>query len=166
MVSLVKENSTVTATADEIAAFKAPVKISKEPYLKGKVLIVSQTYFGKLGTDGSFVFEKTPESYGLTKESTAESLNEADSLVQILCTKGERLGDYITPDAEKKKFPAYASNCKVSIIDKTLPAVIAQKLFVGKSLAENESFSASEKEFRAPPPTIEIQDFIKKIPKK
>jgi hypothetical protein len=166
LVSLVKENSSVSATADEVAAFNAPVKISKEPYLKGKVLIVSQTYFGKLGTDGSFVFEKQPESYGLTKESIAASLNEADSLIQILCSKGERLGDYVTSDAEKKKFPAYASNCKVSVIDKTIPATIAQKLFVGKSLAENESFSTSEKEFRAPPPTIEIQEFIKKMPKK
>jgi hypothetical protein len=164
--ALANENSTSGASADEVAAFKAPGKIAKEPYLKGKVLIVSQTYFGKIGGDGSYIFDKQPESYGLTKDSIAETLSQADTLIQILCTKGERIGDYVTADADKKKFPAFASKCNVSVVDKTIPAVIAQKSFIGSSLAENESFTTTEKEFRAPPPTSEIQEYIKKMPKK
>jgi hypothetical protein len=145
------------------------VKLAKQPYIKGKVLIARQIFSDISSTEkdnGINVFEKEVERYGLTPDSAAESYNEAETIVQITCSKGEKLGDYVTKDAEQKRFPAYAANCKVSVIDKTIPAIIAQKNFVGKDLSDEREFTESDKEVRAVPPSVEIGDFIKSLPKR
>lgn len=151
-------------SADELMKLDPPVKLAKEPFIKGKVLIAKQIFSNKLTSEnltGVNVFEKDVEKYGLTKDSVAGSYNQAETIIQIACSKGERIGDYTTKDAEQKKFPAYALNCKISVIDKTIPAIIARKNLVGTTLYEQETFSSSEKEIIAVPPYDEMQNFIK-----
>ncbi len=167
--ALIAANSSTGTSADELIKLNPPVRLAKEPYIKGKVLIASQTFSGvsaSENSDGVIVFDKRVEKYGLAQDSVADSYNEAETIIQIACSKGERLGDYVTKDAAQKKFPAYASNCKISVIDKTIPAIIAQKNFVGTFLSAEENFNERDKTFRAPPPYLEIGTFIKTLPKR
>ncbi len=167
--ALVAANSSTSASADELIRLNPPVKLAKEPYIKGKVLIASQTFSGissSENSDGIIFFDKRFEKYGLTQDLVADSYNEAETVIQIACSKGERLGDYVTKDAMQKKFPAYASNCKISVIDKTIPAIIAQKNLVGTYLSEEEKFNDLDKAVRASPPYVEIGTFIKNLPKR
>jgi hypothetical protein len=163
---LIAENPLAGSLPEDLLKLNPPVKLAKEPYLKGKILIIEKIFSQYSGIDPTPSFVKNPETYGLTKEMMTESINQAGTVIQIVCQKGKKIGDYVTKDAEKKRFPAFASDCTVSVIDQTIPAIIARKNFVGNSLLfEEETFTLSKTEVIAPTPT-EIDDFIKKLPKK
>lgn len=148
-----------------------PLKLAEKPYLIGKILIVEQIssdYFSGVAIPS---ISKSNEIYGLTKEMTTESIDQAGTIVQVVCQKGKQIGIYVTKDAEKTKLPAYALDCTVSIIDQSIPAIIAQKNFVGDSLMDTTSVtkvgkSNLQKEFFAFPPYEKIAAFLKTLPKK
>lgn len=148
-----------------------PLKLADKPYLTGKILIVEQSpsnYFNGVATPG---ISTNPQLYGLTKEMTTESIPQAGTVIKVICQKGKQIGNYVTKDAEKKKLPAYAIDCTVSIIDQSIPAIIAQKNFVGEFLMDSQAVtkigdSTEQKEFFAYPPHEKIADFLKTLPKK
>ncbi|MFN2456522.1 MAG: hypothetical protein ABR577_20215, partial [Pyrinomonadaceae bacterium] len=51
--ALVAANSSTSTSADELIKLNPPVKLAKEPYIKGKVLIASQTFSGKSAGENS-----------------------------------------------------------------------------------------------------------------
>ena len=157
-------NVTAVASANEVAALAAPVKLAQAPYLKGKVLIVESDQ----GT-GRYYFSTNPARYGLRKEQLAQSEDEAQTVIQVVCVQGEKVGDYITKDAEKRRIPAYASRCELKIIDKTLPAVIAQKTFIAREIPfyeEEKTFTELDREYVVPKPFTAMADFLKSLPAK
>ena len=148
-----------------------PLKLVEKPYLTGKILIVEQSPNNYNGGIGTPTISTSNEIYGLTKEMMTGSISQAGTVVKVVCQKGKKIDDYVTKDAEKIKFPVYAVDCTVSIIDQSIPAIIAQKNFVGDSLMDTESFmqygkSTEKKEFFAFLPYEKIADFLKKMPKK
>lgn len=100
-----------------------------------------------------------------------ESIAQAGTVIKVVCQKGKQISFYVTKDAEKRKLPAYAVECTVSIIDQSIPAIIAQKNFVGDYLMDSREVTkigtlTMQKEFFASPPHEKIADFLKTLPKK
>jgi hypothetical protein len=100
-------------------------------------------------------------------------MEEIGSIVKVDCGKGASIGQYVLKD-KGTKIPAFSSFCKVSIIDNTIPAVIAQKTFTNSTMVDNYITDVDKKgnlynynkEYVASFPTSEIADFLGKLPKK
>ncbi|CAN5647885.1 hypothetical protein BH20ACI4_BH20ACI4_30630 [soil metagenome] len=66
---------------------------------------------------------------------------------------------------DSEKIPAYGWKCEITIVDKTIPAVVYRKTFQNK-LEELKLISGSGKEDRAAPPSNEIGEFLESLPQK
>ena len=86
---------------------------------------------------------------------------------------GANIGQYLVKE-KNIKIPAFSSVCKVTIIDNTIPAVIAQKTFTNSLMLDTTTVNVDkdgqlkdyDKEYVAYFPTGEIADFLQKLPKK
>lgn len=142
----------------ELMKISPPVRIAKEAYLKGKVVVISTS-------------EIQTMTYFPDDNRRAETVNEMQSLVQIRCEKAEKIGQYEMIES-KKLVPAYGSKCKVTVIDNTIPAIIAEKSFVNKEMPDFQTFYTSLEqeakgkvtEYVAPSPDAEIKAFITGLP--
>jgi hypothetical protein len=150
-------------TVEKVSAISPPVKIASAPYLKGKVAVIVN---GTTYSDGV----KT-EEYIKDSEQQANLMEEVGSIVKVECAKGSNIGQYFVKETNTK-IPAYSSVCKATIIDNTIPAVIAQKSFTNSLLMENTTVSldkngkVSDKEYVAYFPTSDVAQFLQKLPKK
>lgn len=156
-----------TMTMDELLATAPPKKITSKPYLKEKVLVLKDD---DIATDEFF------------QEASrhAKTADEIGSIVRIECAKGRKRGYYrITSESSLKgdDIPAYGSVCKVTVIDKTIPATISKKTFVNNHLprfttmmAYKYTFSDTEhlsrSEYVAPYPIDRVKDFLRNLPEK
>jgi hypothetical protein len=151
-------------TVDKLSAISPPVKIASAPYLKGKIAVMAK---GAL-SDGVVT-----DIYIKDSDNQASLIEEVGSIVKIECTKGAGIGQYVVKE-KNIKIPAFGSVCKVTIIDNTIPAVIAQKTFTNSVMTDvsivnvdkDGKLSDSDKEYVAYAPTDEIAGFLQKLPRK
>lgn len=143
----------------KLMSLSPPVKTTKEPYLKGKTVVVDMSGV----QTGNYIADSNKR---------AEIVNEMQSLIQIRCAKGDRIGQYELIET-KEIVPAYGSQCKVTVIDHTIPAIITEKTFFNKELPPYRTFYQSldpkrigkEKlEYAAPFPQEEVKNFITGLP--
>lgn len=111
--------SELLARKKEFVQMTPPVKIDPKAVIKGKVVVVSQGL--ESSTDDSML------SRGLADYRLAKSIDELETIIQVVCSKGGQVAVYKGKD--DRKATGFTSNCKVSIIDYKAPAVIAQKNF-------------------------------------
>jgi len=111
--------SELLARKKEFIQMTPPVKIDPKAVIKGKVIVVSQGL--ESSTDDSML------SRGLADYRLAKSIDELETIIQVVCSKGGQVAVYKGKD--DRKATGFTSNCKVSIIDYKTPAVIAQKNF-------------------------------------
>lgn len=151
-------------TAEKIAAISPPVKLAPAPYLKGKTVVVSIEESSKVLKTNYYFPDSTRQAY---------LMEEVGSIVRVECGKGSKIGEYLLKETNTK-IPAFSSVCKVTIIDNTIPAVIAQKTFTNSTMVEynfvktdkNGELSKYDKEYVAPKPTDEMNKYVEKLPKK
>lgn len=141
----------------KLMSLSPPVKIAKEPYLKGKIVVVD-------------ISEIQTVNYIADISKRAEIVNEMQTLIQIRCVKAGKIGEYELIET-KEIVPAYGSECKVTVIDNTIPAIITEKTFFNKELPPYQTFYQSLKrigkeklEYTAPSPQEEIKNFITGLP--
>lgn len=167
---LISTNTSTGMPAQDLMKLDLPVKLAGEPYRKGKFLIVREAPFTKSQTEESqkVAMFVTPSDYDLPKEDFARSYEEAETIFRIACSKGAKLAYYVPKDKDllQQKFPAYSVNCRLSLIDKTIPAIIAQQDLIGTDILENQTFFPNDKEVRAREPVEKIKAFIKQLPKR
>ena len=151
-------------TVDKISAISPPSKIASAPYLKGKTAVM---------TTGTFSDGVTTDKYIKDSEQQANLMEEVGSIVKVECAKGSSIGQYFVKE-KNIKIPAFSSVCKATIIDNTIPAVIAQKTFTDSTMLETTIVDVDktgkiadyQKEYVAPSPTNEIAKFLQQLPKK
>jgi hypothetical protein len=151
-------------TVDKLSAISPPVKIAPAPYLKGKTAVIST---------GTFSDGVVTDEYIKDAAAQANLMDEVGSIVKVECGKGASIGQYVVKE-KGTKIPAFSSFCKATIIDNTIPAVIAQKTFTNSTMVDNILVDADKKgklydynkEYVAALPTSDIADFLQKLPKK
>ncbi len=156
------------AKAEELGKLSPPVKLEPKAKMKGKIAVVEKTNYGTFSVkgfhhEGVEYYEYDLNNYNLTKEQLALKTDEIDTLVQIGCDKGKAIGQYNVTGG--RTIPAFALNCKVSMIDYKTPAVVAQKTFVSTKLEKDIKVYDSTKEYTAAIPYTEIEKYIKNFPR-
>ncbi len=158
---IVKEMETKT---DEWARLAPPVKLVKDPYIKGKLVIVHRR-----ANDVNEVLENDVVGLG---EMHAQTPSEVQTVVQTDCFEVRR-GSYVTKDEEKKEIPAYVSECETAIIDLSLPALIYRRKFENADLkdeitAQNIDWETVKRKNKvvASQPQREIRDFLLSLPRR
>lgn len=152
------------AMADNWAKLAPPAKLTKEPYVKGKLVVVYRR-----ADDVNEIHENDVIGLG---ELHAATTSEVQTVVQTDCFQVRR-GSYVTKDQEKKEIPAYVSECEVALIDLSQPAIIYRRKFENtKLLDEINSTSVDWESVKrknkvvAPEPQLEIRDFLLGLPRK
>lgn len=135
-------------TAKEIKEFSPSVKITSQPYLKGKTVVVDQ--YDKIET----------EDYISDSTKRAASPEEIKSIIQISCNNGRSIGTYNTSDG---MIPAYSTVCNVRVIDTTIPAVISEKTFTSTELPQTIQVYKGQTEYTSVPPTEKMRSFVKTL---
>ena len=155
---------TMETKADEWSRLAPPVKLVKDPYIKGKLVIVHRR-----ANDVNEVLENDVVGLG---EMHAQTPSEVQTVEQTDCFEVRR-GSYVTKDEEKKEIPAYISECDMAIIDISLPALIYRKKFENTNLQEEinsktvdwETVKRKNKVVTLQPQR-EIRDFLLSLPRK
>lgn len=152
------------AMADNWAKLAPRAKLTKEPYVKGKLVVVYRR-----ADDINELHENDVIGLG---ELHAETTAEVQTVVQTDCFQVRR-GSYLTKDQEKKEIPAYVSECEVALIDLSQPAIIYRKKFENTKLLDeinstNVDWEAIKRKNKvvAPEPQAEIRDFLLGLPRK
>lgn len=150
---LISTNPDKTVNLQELQKITPPVKLAAKPYLKGKTVVTESSSI----STGSFITDE---------KKRATTPDEINSIVQITCEKGKKIGDYIV---KGMTVPAYGSTCKVNVIDNTIPAIIAQKSFTNSSLPQTTMFTTrngvlTSYEYVAPYPNEAVKKFVQGLP--
>jgi hypothetical protein len=156
--------------AKEFAKLTPTVKLENKAILKGKIAIVEHTdtsneysiYLRGFRSYDETIDEDELKNYGVTKDQLAKKPEDVDTLVQTLCSKGGKIGTYIT---SKGSVPAYSNSCKVSVINYRDSKIIAQKTFVNRKLEQSVTLSPTATEYVLLYPYDEIQKYVKSLPK-
>lgn len=89
---------------------------------------------------------------------------EVGTVILLKCDEIS-LGNYATfGGSGSQRIPVFGWKCEVTIVDRSIPAVIHRKTFQNKS-EELKLITKNEKdEVREPPPYNEINEFLRSIP--
>lgn len=146
--------------AEELYKMTPPQKIATNPIIKGKLAIVEKSYEAKIvGIDytGKELRQTDLDSYGFSTSRLATTPEEIETLIQIGCNKGNRLGTY------EGNIPAFANVCKVTVIDYKTPAIITQKTFTNSTPPKAIKTSKGTSEYVLRPPD-EMDEYISSLP--
>lgn len=141
-----------------------PEKLAAKPYLKGKVLALERD-----ATKSESAAVSNVTDYFIADTNRHALLaGDVGSIVRVDCKRGKKVGTYSAGEGDA--IPAYGSTCEVSVIDNTVPAVIAKKTFTNENMADVQLVDAGKsgkvtlKEYVLPNLSGEIKDFVKALP--
>jgi hypothetical protein len=120
------------------------------PYLKGKLVVLSQS-------DERGGMELAPLSY--LKDVIAGSPEEVGTVI-LLNNRKLRAGTYQFFWTTVRNVPGYTRVSDVTIVDRSIPAVIYKKTFSGKPPGAEVSVSPETKEVFGTKPDADIQAFL------
>jgi hypothetical protein len=138
----------------------------KNPYYKEKVVFYTKgIHFGE--TDARWIFDSGPSDLG---NLTAKNPEDVKTVVLTICKQVKSNTQYfvdLDKDGKKEKaINVFYWNCDLTIIDRTLSAVIFKKTFSNKPdnffLFE---YNESDK-YELPLPTATVNSFLSKLPVK
>lgn len=149
--------------ASELARIDLPINLNEKAEIKGKVAIAQVNYNGEaelIGFDpyGKEFYQYELDRFGFAKNKMAESEDEIDTLIKIICRKGEIL-KMIGQTA------VYSNKCEVSLIDYKQSIAIAQKTFEGKLIYGEVKTEIFPIQYVVNSPNREIENFVKSFPK-
>ena len=161
------------ARVDDFARLHAKTQLVTLPYLKGKLFIVEtrdrQNYVYDFSGTGCRMSKECSRDAGCTgidkfSEVRARSVEEVGTVALIECRKIKQ-GDFVQTRSGEK-VPGYDLSCNVTLVDRSLPAVVYKKKFDSKLLMVEDSTSVSlsgPKELVARTPTTEMDEFLLKL---
>ena len=166
---LVKANTeNLIAKAKEIAETSFPLKLNPKAKMKGKILMIERSQFHSVGIKGfdykgDDFYQLDLDAFGLKKEDLAIKPEEIETAILKACDKGKQIGQYAMSDG--KKIPAFALDCKVSIIDYRNSTIVAEKKIPSKGMYDDILTSNTTKEWVAGEPSEAINAYIKNFPR-
>lgn len=148
--------------AEELAKLTPSAKIEANPVIKGKIVIVEKTRdlpaeVKGIDYSGKELRQMDIDSYGFSTVRLATIPAEIDTVIQIFCNKGNRLGTY------EGGIPAFANTCKTNIIDYKNSAIIAQKTFTNSTPPQEIKTSKTTSEYVLSKPD-ELDEFLSSVP--
>lgn len=137
----------------DLEKFASPVRLSDPIYFRAKGVVIGPS-------------ERYSPGVLISTEETAGSIDEMRTVIQIICRKGAKVGAYPAP-LSSRMIPAYATICRVSIIDTSIPAIVGRKDFANKEVPEEIKVPLrGRKEVIAANPFDEIKSFIQNLPRR
>lgn len=149
-------------TAPELGRVLLPVSLSDSPAIKGKVAVVEIDggQFELKGFDFKGEDYSTYGTFGISKEKLAARTDEIDTLIRVICNKGDRI-------SSTKGVAVYANKCQLSLIDFKASTVFAQKTFENRQW-DREDEDVDPELYRngyvVLSPSQEIENYIKTLP--
>ena len=146
----------------ELTKLPAKTQLTNEPYIKGKAVLYYQTLSLKKAEaeNTPWVFD---QQLSYKRVPAARNPEEVGTVILRKCSEIS-LGSYEKQITEEK-IPVYGGKCEVTIIDKTISAVIYRKSFQTQ-LNDHKIIGKDDKEIRESPPYIEIYNFLESLPQK
>ncbi len=149
--------------AGELARISYPVNINQNAGLKGKIAVALKNAQGRSELKGFDVFGKEIYSYdlekwGVSKEKMAEKPEEIETLIQINCNKGDKIGAV-------RRTTVFSNKCEVSVVDYKTSTTIFQKSFENKEMEKDVDTDVYPSGYIVIYPMFEIEEFIKGFPK-
>ena len=149
----------------ELTKVPGTVRLSGDGYIKGK----TARFLQSISRENKDKKDKVTWSYDPYLDSVQRALTPADVGTVVLqkCVEvqmgvfQESLGFTNVGD----KVPAFGWKCDVTVIDKTVPAVVGRKSFESE-IKELETVREGAKEIKRSPPLVEINNYLKALPKK
>ena len=140
-----------------------PENIDANAKIKGKLAYVLQDAGGKVelkGIDGmgKELYKYDYEKWGVGSERLAEKIDEVETLIKVVCKKGERLGAV-------RRTAVFAQQCEVSIIDYKAFSVVAKKSFENKKMDKDVDTDIYPSQYVVLYPYSEIDEYVKAFPK-
>jgi hypothetical protein len=149
--------------AAELTKVPGTVRLSGDGYFKGKAVRYVQN-ISLAANDRAIMWTVDPN---LLPVAQAETPTEVETVVLQKCVEVS-MGTFVQSFGVangNEKIPAFGWKCDVTIIDKTIPAVVGRKSFESE-IKERELVSEGSKELRRSPPLVAIENFLKTLPKK
>lgn len=141
----------------DFASLPRRTQLANPPYLKGKLIVLAHTAEDKIAQ---------LRTYSYLSDINAGSPEEVTTVVLLNCRK-VRAGTFVVYstlqtiyDLNNKRIPGFTQFCDLTIIDRTIPAVIYKKTFQGKPPGTDVSLSNSDKEVLGNEPVEEIKTFL------
>ncbi len=140
------------------------VKLSGDGYIKGKTALFYQsiTLADKNKKDQSTTWTWNDSS----PYPRADMPEEVQTVILRKCVE-ESMGTFVQSSGVvngTEKIPAIGWKCDVTVIDKSIPAVVGRKTFESE-IKERELVSEGSKELRRSPPLVEIDKYLKALPR-
>jgi hypothetical protein len=168
------------AKVDDFAHLPSRLQLAAQPYLKSKLFIVEirdkRNYVYDFSPTGCRMSEDcrkdagcTGTSYDKFSDVRARSIAEVVTTAVIECRK-IKSGDFVqTGSTSGEKIPGYDVSCNLTLVDRSIPAVVFKKTFSSELLMVEDQTSVSlsgTKELVARTPTSEMDDFLLKLPRR
>ena len=156
------------AKAKEIAETSFPLKLNPKAKVKGKILMIERSQSHSVGIKGfnfkgDDYYQLDLDAFGLKTEDLAIKPEEIETAILKTCYKGKQIGQYAMTDG--RKIPAFALDCKVSIVDYRNSTIVAEKKFPSRGMYDDILTSNTTKEWVAGEPWEEINAYIKNFPR-
>ncbi|HET6977882.1 MAG TPA: hypothetical protein VFI24_16255 [Pyrinomonadaceae bacterium] len=168
------------AKVDDFAHLPSRSQLAAQPYLKGKLFIVEirdkRNYVYDFSGTGCRMSEDcrkdagcTGSSYDKFSDVRARSIAEVVTTAVIECRKIKH-GEFVQTGLNSgEKIPGYDVSCNLTLVDRSIPAVVFKKTFTSELLMVEDQTSVSlsgTKELVARTPTSEMDDFLLKLPRR
>jgi hypothetical protein len=139
----------------ELAKVPDKTQLASEPYIKGKMVLISR------GSGRQYV---DPASFNTFESVYARSPEEVQTVVIQDCVES-RKGTYRTNENPPRELPALSTDCDVTIIDRTQEAVIFKKRFESR-VDENAKVLGTTNTVHASTAFHDITAFLSALPRK
>ena len=168
------------ANVDNLARLPSKTQLASEPYLNGKLFVVEtrdkQNYVSdtsgpgcRMSKDCSRDAGCSPTSFDKFTDVRARSVAEVGTVALIECRK-IKSGQFVqTGSSSGEKIPGYDLSCNLTLVDRSIPAVVYKKIFESKLLMVEDQTNVGltgPKELVARTPTSEMDDFLLKLPRR
>ena len=143
------------AAVSDLAKLPDKIQVTDDPYIKGKMAIVRKDNGGSF-----YMYDPDMAAYG---DAYARAPEEVQTVVLRVCERTKK-GVYHTKENPPRELSAFATDCDVTLVDRSIPAVIFKKRFDAK--LRDEAITTNNTQQIEAHAGYEVDEFLKSLPRK